>query len=156
MLDLRPEERRVTLAAFLVLFGWLAAHTILETGRDALFLARLPAHELAWIYLAMAALAVLFTRTKASRLAGGRSLTALLGVSAGGSLLFWAAPFSGPWGLRALYVWTGLAATLVSVAFWLLLSEIYTITQARRLYAAIALGSQIGRASCRERVFTAV
>lgn len=28
--DVRPEERRVTLAAFLVLFGGLAAHTILE------------------------------------------------------------------------------------------------------------------------------
>ncbi len=144
LLDLRPEERRVTLAAFLVLFGWLAAHTILEIARDALFLARLPAHELAWMYLAMAALAVLFTRTKASRLAGGRSLAALLGVSAGGTLLFWAAPLSGPWGLRALYVWTGLAATLISVAFWLLLGEIYTITQARRLYVAIGLGSQLG------------
>ena len=144
LLDFRPEERRVTLAAFLVLFGWLAAHTILETGRDALFLARLPAHELAWIYLAMAALAVLFTRTKASRLAGGRSLAVLLAVSAGGTLIFWAAPLSGPWGLRALYVWTGLAAALISVAFWLLLGEIYTITQARRLYAAIGLGSQLG------------
>jgi ATP:ADP antiporter, AAA family len=144
LLDVRPEERRVTLAAFLVLFGWLAAHTILETARDALFLARLPAHELAWMYLAMAALAVLFTRTKAGRLAGGRSLPALLGVSAGGTLLFWAAPFSGPWGLRALYVWTGLAATLISVAFWLLLGEIHTIAQARRLYVAIGLGSQLG------------
>ena len=92
----------------------------------------------------MAALAVLFTRTKASRLAGGRSLAVLLAVSAGGTLLFWAAPLSGPWGLRALYVWTGLAAALVSVAFWLLLGEIYTITQARRLYAAIGLGSQLG------------
>jgi AAA family ATP:ADP antiporter len=144
LLDLRPEERRVTLAAFLVLFGWLAAHTILETARDALFLARRPAHELAWMYLAMAVLAVLFTRTKAGRLAGGRSLAALLAVSAGGTLLFWAAPFSGPWGLRALYVWSGLAATLISVAFWLLLGEIYTITQARRLYVAIGLGSQLG------------
>jgi AAA family ATP:ADP antiporter len=144
LLDIRPEERRVMVAAFLVLFGWLAAHTILETGRDALFLSRLPASQLPWMYLAMAVLAILFTRTRASSLAGGRALPALLAVCAGGTLLFWAAPLHGPWGLRALYVWTGLAATLISVAFWLLLGEIYTIAQARRLYASIGLGSQLG------------
>src|SRR5437763_7217980 len=36
LLDVRPEERRPTAIAFLVLFGILAAHTILETARDAL------------------------------------------------------------------------------------------------------------------------
>jgi AAA family ATP:ADP antiporter len=144
LLDVRPDERRVTLAAFLVLFGGLAAHTILETGRDAMFLARLPPRELPWMYLAIAALAVLFARTKASRLAGGRSLPAVLAVCAGGTFLFWAAGSRGPWALRALYVWTGLVATLIPMAFWLLLGEIYTIAQARRLYGAIALGAQLG------------
>ena len=42
LLDVRPEERRQMAIAFLVLFGILTAHTILETARDALFLARLP------------------------------------------------------------------------------------------------------------------
>ena len=55
LLDVRPEERRPTAIAFLVLFGILAAHTILETARDALFLARLPPSQLPWMYLAMAA-----------------------------------------------------------------------------------------------------
>ena len=144
LVDVRPGERRVTLAAFLVLFGGLAAHTLLETGRDALFLSRLPARELPWMYLAMAALAVLVTRTRASRLADGRSLPLLMAACAGGTLLFWAAGSQGPWALRALYVWTGLVATLVPMAFWLLLGEIYTIAQARRLYAPIALGTQMG------------
>ena len=43
LVDIRPGELRVALASFLVLFGGLAAHTMLETGRDALFLARLSA-----------------------------------------------------------------------------------------------------------------
>jgi ATP/ADP translocase len=51
---------------------------------------------------------------------------------------------TGTWPLRALYVWTGLVATLTPIAFWLLLGEIYTIAQARRLYASIGLGSQLG------------
>jgi len=32
----------------------MAAHTLLETARDALFLARLPPSRLAWVYLAIA------------------------------------------------------------------------------------------------------
>ena len=43
LLVVRPEERRGTVAAFLTIFGTLAAHTVLETARDALFLARLGA-----------------------------------------------------------------------------------------------------------------
>jgi len=147
LLDVRPEERRVTLAAFLVLFGGLAAHTILETARDALFLARLPLRELPWIYLAIATLAMLLAGTKAARLAGGRSLPALLASCAMGTLLFWTTDIRSPWALRALYVWSALVATLVPMAFWLLLGEIYTIAQARRLYAPIGLGIQLGAMS---------
>jgi AAA family ATP:ADP antiporter len=142
--DIRHGELRVTLASFLVLFGGLAAHTMLETGRDALFLARLSAHQLPWMYLALAAVAVLFTRTRAGSLAQRRSLPALLAVCALGTFLFWVAGPTGTWPLRALYVWTGLVATLTPIAFWLLLGEIYTIAQARRLYAPIGLGSQLG------------
>ena len=40
--DVRPAERRGATAAFLTIFGILAGHTLLETARDALFLARLP------------------------------------------------------------------------------------------------------------------
>ncbi len=127
-----------------MLFGGLAAHTLLETGRDALFLARLSAHQLPWMYLALAAVAVLFTRTRAGSLAQGRSLPALWAVCALGTFLFWLAGPTGTWPLRALYVWTGLVATLTPIAFWLLLGEIYTIAQARRLYAPIGLGSQLG------------
>jgi hypothetical protein len=100
--DVRPEERRVTAAAFLSLFGALAAHTMLETGRDALFLARLPADQLPWMYLAMAVLAVFVTRTRARGLASGRSLPFLTAAGALGTFGFWAAGSHGPWALRAL------------------------------------------------------
>jgi len=58
LLAVRPEERRGTVAAFLTIFGTLAAHTLLETARDALFLARLPASRLAIVYLLIALVAV--------------------------------------------------------------------------------------------------
>ena len=43
--------------AFFVLFSVVSAHTLMETSRDALFLARLDASRLAWVYFMTAALA---------------------------------------------------------------------------------------------------
>src|SRR6266850_38069 len=145
LLDVRPEERRATAIAFFALFGILAAHTILETARDALFLARLPPSQLPWMYLAMAAIAVGLSQWTTRRLSGPRALATLLAVCAAGTFTFWAIGSSlGPWALRALYVWTGLVSTLGAVQFWLVVGEIYTITQAKRVYAVIGLGSLLG------------
>ena len=145
LLDVRTEERRPTAIAFLALFGILAAHTILETARDALFLARLPPSELPWMYLAMAAIAVGLSQWTTRRLSGPHALATLLALCAAGTFSFWAISSSlGPWSLRALYVWTGIVSTLAAVQFWLVAGEIYTITQARRVYAVIGLGSLLG------------
>lgn len=51
LLTIRTEDRRATRVAFLTLFGLLAGHAMLETARDALFLAKLPASQLPWAYL---------------------------------------------------------------------------------------------------------
>src|SRR6186713_2617987 len=132
LLEVRPDERRPAAIAFLVLFGILAAHTILETARDALFLARLPPSQLPWMYLAMAAIAVGLSQWSTRRLSGPRALTTLLAVCAAGTFSFWLIGTSrGAWTLRALYVWTGLVITLAAVQFWLVAGEIYTITQAK-------------------------
>ena len=145
LLDIRPEERRPTTVAFIALLGILAAHTILETARDALFLARLPPSQLPWMYLAMAGIAVGLSRWTTRRMRERRALATLLALSAAGTFAFWAmGPSPGPWALRALYVWTGLVSTLAAVQFWLVVGEIFTITQAKRVYAIIGLGSLLG------------
>jgi len=53
--EVRPEERRGATAAFVTLLGILAGHTLLETARDALFLARIPPTRLPFMYIAIAA-----------------------------------------------------------------------------------------------------
>ena len=53
---MRPGERRDAWAAFLTLFGLIASHAVLETARDALFLAKVPATQLPWVFLAVAGL----------------------------------------------------------------------------------------------------
>src|SRR5690349_4378372 len=55
---IRPDERRDTWAALLMLFGVVGSIAILETARDALFLARLPATRLPFMYLTIAAVSL--------------------------------------------------------------------------------------------------
>lgn len=146
LFDVRPEERRTTALAFLVYFGMLAAHTTLETARDALFLSRLPASRLPWAYLAMAAIALWVSQGWAGRrLSASRALPTMLFVAGVGTALFWVVGVSqSPLGLNLLYVWTGIMATLTALQFWLLLAEIYTIAQAKRVFGLIAAGSLLG------------
>ncbi|HSD27098.1 MAG TPA: hypothetical protein VLL75_07310, partial [Vicinamibacteria bacterium] len=147
LLAVRPEERRGTAAAFLTIFGTLAAHTLLETARDALFLARLPASRLAVVYLliALAAVAVAQAPWGRRRAAGAFALSRLLGLGAAVTFLFWAlGRWQSPLELYALYVWTGLLGSLVVLQFWMVLGDLYTLTQAKRLYSLVWTGSLLG------------
>jgi AAA family ATP:ADP antiporter len=59
--------------------------------------------------------------------------------------LFWVlVGRTGPWLLYALYVWPGLIAALIMLQFWTLLGGSFTITQAKRVYGAIGVGSAAG------------
>jgi AAA family ATP:ADP antiporter len=147
LLAVRPEERRGTVAAFLTIFGTLAAHTLLETARDALFLARLPASRLAVVYLliALAAVAVSQAPWGRRRASGAFALSRLLGLGAGVTFLFWAiGRGQNPLELYALYVWTGLLGSLAVLQFWMVLGDLYTLTQAKRLYSLVWTGSLLG------------
>lgn len=145
--DVRPGERRGAAAAFLTIFGILAGHTLLETARDALFLARLPPSELPGVYLVMAVVAIaVFQGPWRAPRAGGRYGLSIVLVSSGiATFVFWAVHSShSPWALRALYVWTGILGTLAALQFWILLGEIYTVTQAKRIYNLVGIGSVLG------------
>ncbi len=132
---------------FAILFGILAAHTLLETARDALFLATLPATHLPWVYLAIAVLTLGAGEVGARWHARhGLSLwlwfsavvTAGLWVLAGG-----AAP-PATWVLYAVYIWSGVCISMAVVQYWLLLGSIFTIDRAKRLYGLIGAGSVLG------------
>lgn len=146
--DVLADERRVVAGAFLTLLGILAGHTLLETARDALFLARLPASRLPWMYIAIAGGAFAFSRLRGGRferLWGTHGLSLLLLVSAALTGAFWVlSSWRSPWSLYALYTWSGLFGTAAGVRFWLTLSEMFTVTQAKRLYRLIATGSVLG------------
>lgn len=144
--DIRTSERRNVLGAFLTLFGVLAAHVTTETARDALFLTRLPVEQLPWVYLMIAVAAAFVARPRdRARRVGRHMLGSWLFASALVTVGFWflATP-DRPWTLYALYVWSGVFGTITLTWFWLLASELFTLTEAKRLYGVIGAGAVTG------------
>ncbi len=145
---MRKGERRDAWAAFLTLFALIASHALLETARDALFLAKIAASRLPWVFLAIALLSLGLVKLNAlatSSLSQRRALSSVTLTAALITLGFFALGHRlGAWGLYALYVWSGLLSTLVLAHFWDLVAERFTITQAKRLYGFIGAGSVLG------------
>lgn len=144
----RPEERRDALGAFLTLFGFMAGHALLETARDALFLASVPASQLPWVYLTIAVVALVLTQRQPRilhRLSTRHELSGWLVLAAAITFGFWLlVGWVGPWVFYALYTWSGVLATLVVVRFWTVLGNLFTVTQAKRVFTVIGSGSVMG------------
>jgi ATP:ADP antiporter, AAA family len=147
-LGIRPEDRRDTGVAFATLTAMLCAHSMLETARDALFLAKLPPSRLPLAYIAIAILALFVSRVNqvaAQRFARRRLLSmTLVGGGAVTAIFWYLTQHREPWVLIALYVWTGVLATVVVVQFWLQLADVLDVTQAKRLFGLIGAGGLVG------------
>ena len=157
LFDVRPEERRVASIAFFTLLGITAAHTLIETARDALFLAKIPVEHLPALYLAIAAAGLVTTRAGAAfeaRRATERAprkkplLDPVGGALVGAALvttLFWlATAANSPAVLYALYIYSGMFASWVAGRLWIRLGTIFTVVQAKRLYGLVGTGGVLG------------
>ncbi len=147
--SIRREDRRNLAVGFVGLLAIMTAHSVMETARDTLFLTNLPASHLPRAYLAIALLAILELRVHQRVLRHVRDRRTLLAASlVFGSLAtfgFWALlDEMGAWAPFGFYVWTGLLITVVLIEFWLLLDDAVTVTQAKRIFPAIAAGGVTG------------
>ena len=142
--QIRPDERRDTLAASATLFALMAAHALLETARDALFLASIPASRLPFVYLGVAAASLVVAAVQDRGKGGRGALASWLVLSGVGTLGFRPLVASGTWALYALYVWSAVVVTVSLSRFFVLLGARFTATQAKRVYAVVGSGSVIG------------
>jgi len=148
--DAQPQpERSLRRGAFVTLFAIVGSHALLETARDALFLANVPAERLPLVYLGGTAVAAVVSLSAGLRRGSARTrLLAIQGFAAVVTLAFaGAALLLGPRSVAvyyALYVWSGVIASVLVVAFWLALADLFTITQGKRLYASIGTGGAMG------------
>jgi ATP:ADP antiporter, AAA family len=130
----------------LLLGTMVAAHSILETARDSLFLAGQPIGRLPWLYLAVTVVVLPVTQLQAlagRRRGGSGALLATLIGSAIITLGFWATA-DGSRGVGALYVWAALFASVAFVQFWLMAVESFEVTEAKQVFGFIAAGGLVG------------
>lgn len=145
-IDVRAGEGRPLLSATATLFGLVAAHSLLETARDALFLGQLPASRLPLVYLVVALVGVGLTDLNARfiRRFGRRNAlvvtTTLLSL---GTAWLHFRPVT-PGLAFGLYVWSALAGSLGVVQFWLLAGEVFTSAQSKRFFPVVSAGGVLG------------
>jgi AAA family ATP:ADP antiporter len=126
----------------------LAGHTVLETARDSLFLARLSVQQLPLTYVAIAVAAMFAAEINGrlrARMAPGPLLLWTLALGALGDIAF-ILPFRAQavWAPHAFYVFIAVIATLATSQFWLLVSELFTVLEAKRSFAIISAGGLLG------------
>ena len=144
-----PFTSRVALATGTLLIA-IASHSVRETARDALFLGGLPAASLPYAYLIIACGAILVgvaNRFLLDRVSHRLLLVGTLVSATGVDLLFWqisARPSAET--LFALYAWTGLLATAITMQLWLHLAEVFDVEESKRAFPLIAAGGLVGAA----------
>jgi len=144
--DVRVGERWHLTRATALLLLIVAGHTILETARDTLFLSMLPASRLNIVYVILAVLtffAAAVSTTVAVVLGRRRALVGSLVLTAGitAALRFFTPT---PTFAIVFYVYSGLIGAVVIPQFWLLMGQIFSVSQGRRLFGLLAAGGVVG------------
>ncbi|NUO52979.1 MAG: hypothetical protein HOV80_29385 [Polyangiaceae bacterium] len=142
VLDLRPGERATTFGAFAALFAITGGHTLLETARDALFLAKLPPERLPWMYLAIAVVGLGIARL--GKRASGAATASLAGAIAITSAFWLLSAETTEAFVYALFIWTGTVGSWMVLQFWLLLGGVMHVGQAKRLFGFVGAGGVLG------------
>src|SRR5829696_4204826 len=97
VIDLREGEGLKVVKTSSTLFSLIAAHTLLETARDALFLEKLPARRLPIVYVILAVLAFVVSAGTArfvDRFGRRKALFFSLVAAAVGTAILYAVPSS--------------------------------------------------------------
>jgi AAA family ATP:ADP antiporter len=148
--DVRPGEGRVTVVAFIVLLLVISAHTVLETARDALLMAKLPPRALGIVYIAVAVLALPIATVcaRAERRFGvHRTFTVTIFIAALSVTGLFILPTTHA-SVVVIYVVSALLISVLVPQFWTLIARVFTVGQGRRLLGPIAgagvLGAVVG------------
>src|SRR5450755_3009181 len=129
-----------------LLFLLVAAHALLETARDSLFLRTQQLSRLPWVYLAVAIAVLAVTPAQAwllRRKSSALAMPVTLLVTSAVTASFWSGARN-PMAVNAFYVWTALFASLIFAQFWLGPAEAFDSAQAKRVFGFIGTGGLLG------------
>lgn len=146
VIDLRPGEGRTVALVAGLLALLIGAHTMLETARDALFLAKLPPSRLTFVYVALAVLSLLVgsaSSALARRFGRKAALVLSLLVAAYATSVLYLRPAT-PTMVFGFYLLSGVIGTVLVLQFWMYTSQLFTVAQGKRLFGPIASGGVVG------------
>ncbi|MEN8145193.1 MAG: Npt1/Npt2 family nucleotide transporter, partial [Gemmatimonadota bacterium] len=146
-LDIRPNEVRTVAVAFGGAFLVLSFLILARSVREALYLSRFPVETLPYVTGASVLLTLpavgIFIRllSRASPRAAYQSLVLLLGVAL--TALWLLLPGSEA-ATVAFYLITNSGAVLLASGFWVIVSELFAVRDAKRLFGLISAGGTLG------------
>lgn len=146
--DIRPGEGRIAFLSGAVLALIIAAHTVVETARDALFLSKLPPERLTFVYALLAVLSLVAgagSTTLASRFGRRAALVFSLLACAYGAVLLYLRPITDT-SVFVLYLGSGVVGTVLPLQFWMMAGQLFSVSQGKRLFGPIASGGVLGAA----------
>jgi AAA family ATP:ADP antiporter len=147
-LQLEYDESCRALTLGTVLFGLIAAYTLVKTARDAFFLTALPAQILPYLYLGVGALTAVAS-TLFGRMTRRWAVWETLAVSslvAGISLVLFV-PLLGlgqRWVPLVLYLWVNVYGLLLVAQFWSFANNVSHAREAKRTFGVIGVGGILG------------
>ena len=149
LVDIRPGEGLATLASGGLFFLVVASYYLIKPVRNSLFLERVGADNLPYVYIATAVVIGLliswYSQHVVGRLPPRRLIPATYGFLAVNLVVF-------SWMLRgeslatsaAFYIWAKLYPVLTVSQFWLMTNALFEPRQARRLFGFIGAGGILG------------
>jgi MFS family permease len=145
-LDVRPAEARPVFTTFGSLLLIVVAHAVLETARDAMFLAHIGPGALGYMYI-IAAAVTLAVGAVSSRLGARfgvrRTLIGAQLASSAGAAAFFFLPPTKP-ALIGLYAFSAMSGAVLVPQLWTTTAGLFHAGQGRRLFGLIALAGVLG------------
>ena len=152
-LDIRSTEFRILVLSVLGAFFIMGFAVLASSLRDAFYLVFFEASTLPYILYASLLVGLpgvaVFSRLMASRAPHSVMRTVVVLVS-GGLLLVYAlvllpGPILDPRPAAVLfYLWTVVAALLLTSGFWIIVSDVFAVREAKRLFGLISAGGAMG------------
>ncbi len=151
LLDVRRDERMPVLLSGAFFFCILTALMVLRPARDALGLAH-GIETVRWLFIGTALVTLAanpvfgWLVSRLRRLAFVTTTYVFFAASLGGFyvLLVFAPAAVGVASGQVFYVWYSVANLFVTMLFWALMADCFSLEQARRLFALIAVGGTLG------------
>src|SRR5262245_15595227 len=148
VIDIRKTElaRVLLMSTYLLLI--IASYSVTKAVRDSLFVTKIGAERLPYVYLliagAMGLVSIIYSRA-VNRIGLHRLIrtTSLIAIS--NLLLFWLLfkNNSAVW-FYVLYVWVSVFGAITASQFWLLATHVFNPREARRVFSWIGVGGILG------------